>query len=153
MAESFPPIGMSPSVWGPIFWTTMHIVTLGYPHHPSDDERAGAAMFFNSLAQVIPCPICKEHYRAFLSRMPVEAATRSRNTLIRWAFDLHNKVNEQLEKPTISFDQFIANMQALANSQRITLPPSRATNAAFWIMSATVGIAAIGGLYMYVRSR
>jgi hypothetical protein len=120
----FPTIGMSPAVWGPIFWATMHIVSLGYSSKPSEEEKAGAAAFFNSLATVIPCPICKTHYRTFLKKTPVETALSSRHELIHWVFDLHNNVNEQLGKPPISFQAYVDHMQALAASHATTLPSS-----------------------------
>jgi len=94
--KSFPPIGMGPETWGPIFWTTMHIVTLGYSATPTSEEKAGAAAFFNSLQTMIPCPICREHYVGFLRESPVESAVESRDALVAWAFVLHNKVNRRL---------------------------------------------------------
>jgi FAD-linked sulfhydryl oxidase len=115
----FPPIGMSPSVWGPLFWTTMHIVSLGFPTNPTDDEKEAASAFFSSLQFMIPCPICKEHYASFLKGMPI--ATQSRDTLINWVFDLHNKVNQQLGKPAISFEQYISNMSTLAQKKSVNL--------------------------------
>ena len=62
----FPQIGMGPDVWGPLFWSTMHIVTLGYAETPTKEEQDAATQFFNSLAIVIPCPICRAHYSHFL---------------------------------------------------------------------------------------
>ncbi len=137
----FPPIGMSPSVWGPIFWTTMHIVTLGYSHTPSEQEKEGVRQFFESLTIVIPCPICREHYGTFLKASP--PATESRDTLIFWLFTLHNRVNEKLGKPAISFEQFIANMVALSKESHVKLPcttqPSQA--AAYLLLGGVLGFA------------
>lgn len=149
--RKFPPIGMSPSVWGPIFWTTMHIVTLGYPPNPSKEEQVSAANFFNSLAHMIPCPICKTHYSHFLAQEPVENAVTSRDALINWCFDLHNKVNQKLDKPTITFEQFIANMISLSNQTHIALPPS----AFHTSIAGALVIAGLAGTayYFYTRSK
>ncbi len=149
--ERFPPIGMSPAVWGPIFWTTMHIVSLGYPSKPSDADKAGAAAFYNSLATVIPCPICKAHYKTFLDKTPVESALEDRDSLIHWVFDLHNDVNEQLGKRRITFQEYVRAMQALAAAPNTTLPsssgPSNAT------LLALIVIVGIGGAIYYYKNK
>jgi len=141
--KRFPPIGMGPETWGPIFWTTMHIVTLGYPVSPSADEKAGAAAFFNSLQTMIPCPICREHYAAFLAESPVETANGSRDELVFWAFTLHNKVNDRLGKRQITWDDFIANMRALSASGHTRLPSKCGPSP---ILSLLVGGAALFGI-------
>lgn len=141
--KSFPPIGMGPETWGPIFWTTMHIVTLGYSVTPTSEEKAGATAFFNSLQTMIPCPLCREHYVAFLKESPVESAVHSRDALIVWAFMLHNKVNRRLGKREYSWDEFIANMRALAASGHTRLPSRCGPSP---ILSLLVGGAALFGI-------
>jgi hypothetical protein len=151
--QRFPALGMSPAVWGPIFWTTMHIVSLGYSATPTEEERSAAIAFYNSLSSTIPCPICKTHYRAFLAQSPVESAVSNRHDLIHWVFELHNNVNEQLGKPRITFDAYIAYMQALAASPRTTFPsvstPSLTTLAL--VALAVAGVA--GGAYYYANKK
>lgn len=107
----FPPIGMSPSIWGPYFWNAMHIATLGYPDIPNDADKSAAGSFFESLARLIPCPICRSHYSEFLKSDPPQV--ESRTTLVYWLYNIHNKVNQRLEKPLISFSQFIDQMRNL----------------------------------------
>lgn len=145
--EQFPPIGMSPAVWGPIFWHTIHIVALGYPDSPSETERAAATAFYNSLREVIPCPICKEHYRTFLDATPPQVG--SRQELIRWTFDLHNKVNAALGKRVLTFQEFIAKTRALAASAHTVLPcPSTGFDASTALgLLAIVGIAGAAAYY------
>jgi hypothetical protein len=106
-------IGMPPDVWGPIFWDAMHIVTLAYPVQPTEADKAGAKAFFESLATVLPCPICREHYAQKIKETPV--ALDSKGELIYWAWDIHNQVNVMLNKPTYTIDQFIARMRNLGS--------------------------------------
>ena len=148
----FPPLGMSPAVWGPIFWTTMHIVSLGYPSKPSEDDKVGAAAFYNSLATVIPCPICKTHYGTFLKASPVENALNSRHELIHWVYELHNNVNTQLGKPRITFQEYISNMQSLAATSHTKLPAPTYTTSSLALLATILGIAGIAGAtYYYTR--
>lgn len=150
--ERFPPLGMSPAVWGPIFWMTMHIVSLGFPARPNDEDKAGAIAFYNSLASVIPCPICRTHYKTFLEKTPVETAVGSRHELIHWVFRLHNDVNEQLGKRRISFQEYVSAMQALAASQHTQFPTSQSIDrSTLYSILAIVGIA--GGAYYYYRNK
>lgn len=150
----FPSIGMSPAVWGPIFWTTMHIVSLGYPSKPSEEDKAGAVAFFNSLSTVIPCPICKTHYKSFLAKSPVESAINDRQDLIHWVFDMHNNVNVQLGKRAIRFDEYVAHMQSLAAAPNTVLPSSSPAIISLQTLvafGAIVGIA--GGAYYYYTKK
>ena len=112
--DNFPPIGMGPAVWGPIFWMTMHIVTLGYPHLPTEEEQKAAINFFESLQYMIPCPICKEHYKANLEKLPVRDVVADKQTLIRWLFNMHNLINTQLGKSEITWQEFVYSMAELS---------------------------------------
>jgi hypothetical protein len=91
----------------------MHIVSLGAPVSPSAEEREGIRAFYESLQVVIPCPVCREHYKQALVAMPPRL--QSRAELIEWVYEIHNYVNEQLGKPSLSWEGFIAHMQSLAS--------------------------------------
>ncbi len=143
VTREFPPIGMSPAVWGPIFWNAMHIVTLGYPHLPTTQEKSAVVAYFNSLQYVIPCPVCRDHYSHFLKETPVPAD--SRDELIEWLFELHNKVNGQLGKPTISWEAFIAHTNNLQSSAPTTTVMTAAT---YFALGLIVGG---GGYFLYQK--
>lgn len=119
----FPQIGMGPSIWGPILWSTMHIVTLGYSTQPTEEEKQAAINFFESLIVMIPCPVCRAHYKMFLDKDPVKDHVSSRSELIYWVFMIHNKVNTQLNKPEITLEQFIQSLLTLADREELKLPP------------------------------
>lgn len=99
----------------------MHIVSLGSPASPSTEEKEGIRMFYESLQIVIPCPICRTHYKEALVTIPIRLG--SRDELVEWVYDIHNHVNEQLGKPVFPWDGFIAAMRALG-------PPPNAGGAA-----------------------
>ncbi len=107
-------IGMPPDVWGPIFWDAMHIVSLAYPVQPSEEDKAGAKAFFESLSVVLPCPICRTHYSEKIKASPV--ATGSKGELIYWVWDIHNQVNTLLGKPTITIEAFLERMREKRNT-------------------------------------
>ena len=88
-----------PSVWGPIFWHTIHVTALSYPSEPTYAQKRAAKEFYESLAQLIPCPVCREHYQTHLQKMPISPHLDRREDLFRWTVDLHNEVNKMLGKP------------------------------------------------------
>lgn len=112
--------GMRPSVWGPILWNTMHIISLGYPEIPDEATQQAAANFYRSLSSLIPCPICRIHYTKLIQVIP--PATESKDALMKWVFTIHNQVNKELGKAEISYDAFINHMESLSYESSSTLP-------------------------------
>ena len=132
-------IGMPPDVWGPLFWDTMHIVSLAYPVEPTEADKAGARAFFESLTTVLPCPMCREHYAEKLKTNPV--AVGSKGELIYWVWDTHNQVNTLLGKPTITIEAFLERMRTLGAGN------TRPNNALPIALAAFVGIAIGAGAF------
>lgn len=139
----FPPIGMSPDIWGPIFWNTMHIVTLGYAEKPTQDEQKAAKEFFNALKFLIPCPICRHHYTEILKTDPVESAVVSRTKLVQWAFNIHNKVNKEIGNPEITWEQFIEAIFTLSNPKQHDF---------LWMYALIAGVGIGIGAYAFYKT-
>ena len=109
---------LPPSAWGPFFWHTIHIVALGYPTNPSYGHKKAAKDFYESLIFLIPCPICREHYKEHLHNSAISPNLDRRDDLFRWTVELHNKVNEKLGKPRISEAEAITYYSRLGNRGR-----------------------------------
>jgi len=92
---------LPPSVWGPLFWHTIHITALGYPQNPSYAQKRAAKEFYESLSFLIPCPVCREHYQTHLQKMPLTPHLDTRQDLFKWTVELHNEVNTLLGKPRL----------------------------------------------------
>ena len=91
-----------PSVWGPIFWHTIHLVALGYPQNPTYAQKRAAKEFYESLAILIPCPMCRSHYETHIQKMPVSPHLDRRDDLFKWTVQLHNEVNVMLGKHRVT---------------------------------------------------
>lgn len=89
-----------PDVWGPVFWTTIHITALAYPQKPSYAEKKAAKEFFESLPFLLPCPVCKEHLKTHIRKHPITPHLDRRDDLFKYTVTLHNEVNKSLNKPT-----------------------------------------------------
>ena len=76
---------------------------------------------------MLPCPICRNHYEQNLNEMPVAEALNSRMDLVKWVFDMHNRINVQLGKRQITFGEFIRSMQNLEKAKE-SRPPSHSND-------------------------
>lgn len=91
-----------PTVWGPIFWHTIHVVALSYPSNPNYAQKRAAKEFYESMAELIPCPMCREHYKKHLQKLPLGPHLDRRQDLFRWTVEVHNEVNKLLGKPLVT---------------------------------------------------
>lgn len=90
---------LPPTVWGPLFWHTIHITALGYSNEPTYSQKRAAKEFFEALAHLIPCPLCRSHYETHIQKYPISPHLDKRIDLFRWTVNLHNEVNKSLGKP------------------------------------------------------
>jgi len=107
-----------PSVWGPFFWHTIHIVALGYPKNPTYTDKKCAKEFYESLSFLIPCAICREHYKEHLGKNPLATYLDSRNDLIKWTVNIHNAVNKMLGKKEWTESEVITYYERLGRRNR-----------------------------------
>ncbi len=97
--------GLLPSCWGPLLWTYCH--SIAYVYDPEVD-REHYYNFFKELGHILPCEECREHYYDNFDDQELNNALDSNESLFRWVFDLHNKVNEQLEVPESKWPDYEA---------------------------------------------
>ena len=92
--------------FGPCTWKAMHSVAFSYardPFSPTPQEHKAAIDFFGSMGELIPCHMCRKHYKDYIKDHPIRADNR--NELAKWTFDLHNAVNARTGKPQLSYDE------------------------------------------------
>ena len=97
-----------PSVWGPFFWHTIHIVALGYPKNPTYTDKKCSKEFYEALAFLLPCSVCREHYKEYVQEKPISTFLDSRTDLIKWTIQIHNKVNKMLGKPEWTLEEVLS---------------------------------------------
>ena len=96
---------IKPSVWGPHGWKFMHFVSLGYPETPSQEDKRQYKEFYESLQHILPCGACAQNYKLNLQRTPIDNSLDSRDMLIKWVIDIHNKVNQETKKKTLKHEE------------------------------------------------
>jgi len=96
---------VGPDTWGPVVWHALHYITLGYPEHPTNENKEKYKQFFTLLSSTIPCSICANHFAENLVKMPLDdKALENKESLVKWLIDIHNVVNEQNKKPIIKYE-------------------------------------------------
>jgi hypothetical protein len=97
-------LAITPAHWGPSTWTFLHFLTLSYPVQPTDQDRQIHRQFLISFAQILPCEICREHFRTRIQKCIEEGALDSRDTYVRCMWQIHRDVNPA---KSLSFKEFI----------------------------------------------
>jgi hypothetical protein len=100
---------LEPSIWGPHFWFFLHTLAISYPHHPNSVTKKKYYELVQNLPLFIPNESIGNNFSKLLDEYPVTAYLDSRDSFIKWMHFLHNKINEKLEKPKITLNEFYFN--------------------------------------------
>ncbi len=149
---------LPPESWGPFFWHTMHIAALGYPNEPTYGHKKAAKEFFESLQFLIPCPICRDHYKEHLEKYPITPHLDRKDDLFHWTVLLHNQVNAKLKKAAFTQAQAIeyySRLGARGRSPVWTLDDFVEADSKARLQGILVGVALAGiagGVLWYVNT-
>ena len=116
-------LASGPGCWGPLQWMTLHQIARGYPRsNPTDAQRKAFVSYATSLAEIMPCSKCAQHWK--LIAPTAEHATDSRYTALKWTIDVHNAVNARLHKPVLTYAEAVQAMQDMCplNTWREKVP-------------------------------
>jgi hypothetical protein len=100
--------------WGPILWRILHTLaeragTIQNIYLQADERRAWP-LLVKALVPMIPCPFCRDHLQTYLSQHPFEVPLQSYDLheyVRRWFYDLHESVNQRLEKPSFPYEDLV----------------------------------------------
>ena len=96
------PNPMSPEEWGRSAWKFLHAASFAYPENPTRKQRESALQVFNNLGEILPCPICRGHYKENIAINPPRVSCRK--DLSEWLVELHNAVNRSRHKQEMKFN-------------------------------------------------
>jgi len=97
---------LNPNIWGKHYWFFLHTMTLHYPNNPNEKIKKVYYQFFHNLSYFLPNKSFASNFDKLLEEYPLTPYLDSRDKLIKWVHFIHNKINERLEKPTISLEEF-----------------------------------------------
>lgn len=82
---------------GKYTWSLLHTIAAKYPMRPTNEEKDEMKEFIRIFANLYPCSYCAHEFRKDLKIKPPQLD--SRNALSLWFCQIHNQVNERLNKP------------------------------------------------------
>ena len=102
-------MALDPRVWGPNYWFFLHTIAISYPKYPNSITKKKYYEFLQNLPMFIPNENIATEFSNLLETYPVAPYLDCQDAFIRWLHFIHNKINERLEKPTITLSKFYAN--------------------------------------------
>jgi hypothetical protein len=97
---------LDPKVWGPHYWFFLHTLAMTYPHHPNAVTKKKYYEFIQNLPLFLPVEEISGEMSRLIDKYPVTPYLDDRDSFVRWMHFIHNKINEKLEKPQISLNEF-----------------------------------------------
>jgi len=97
---------MLKSVWGPATWTLLHCMVL------SVNDNIDTTPFIdlkNAILRIIsnlPCPYCTSHAITLINSSNFKSINNIKDLRL-YMFQFHNKVNEQVNKKLITYDEHL----------------------------------------------
>ncbi len=101
-----PTIYLDPKIWGPHYWFFLHTLAMTYPYHPNAVTKKKYYEFIQNLPLFIPVEQISKELEQMLDKYPITPYLDNRDSFVRWMHFIHNKINEKLEKPQISLNDF-----------------------------------------------
>jgi len=102
---------INPRLWGPYFWQTFHFTAFGYPDNPNSTDKSAYKTFYIHFMKILPCDKCSVSSQETIDVSLLEKALESRESLIRWSYNFHDKVNKKLNKTSPGFETFKKDFQ------------------------------------------
>ena len=108
---------LDPKIWGPHYWFFLHTLAMTYPHHPNTVTKKKYYEFIQNLPLFLPVEQISKEFEQLIDKYPVTPYLDNRDSFVRWFHFIHNKINEKLEKPQISLNDFFVQYYAAYKSQ------------------------------------
>ena len=97
---------LDPKVWGPHYWFFLHTLAMTYPNHPNAVTKKKYYEFIQNLPLFLPVEQISGEFSKLIDKYPITPYLDNRDSFVRWMHFIHNKINEKLEKPQISLNEF-----------------------------------------------
>jgi len=97
---------LDPKIWGPHYWFFLHTIALTYPHRPNTITKKKYYEFIQNLPLFIPIEKMSTEFSELIDKYPITSYLDNRDSFIRWVHFIHNKINQKIEKPELSLQDF-----------------------------------------------
>lgn len=110
---------MKSEIWGSTAWIYLHLVSLNYPDNPNKKDIEDNKLFLEYFGKTLPCVKCQHNFTEHMGGFNLNTALESKTNYINFVWKLHNKVNKDLNKPEISFNDYIILYKSLLDIEYI----------------------------------
>jgi len=108
--------GLITKVWGGPMWIANHAITFGYPVEPTKEKMEDYRRYFLALGKVLPCSYCRESYEKYINSGDTaltDSDLKSRETLTKWFYGVHEAVNNKLGvEYGVSYEDVVARYES-----------------------------------------
>ena len=94
-------------IWGPHYWFVLHTIALNYPKFPNNITKRKYYDLISNLPLFIPNREISDEFVILLNKYPVIPYLDDNNSFSKWVHFIHNRINEKLNKPIISYNEFL----------------------------------------------
>jgi len=94
------------NVWGPRYWFLLHTISMTYPDNPNAVTKRKYYDFIQNMPLFIPVEKMSSDFSKLIDLYPVTPYLDNRESFIRWTWFIHNKINQKLEKPSVTLSEF-----------------------------------------------
>lgn len=100
-------MNLNPKIWGPHAWFFLDSIILSLPNKLNNEQKIIYKNFFTSLQNILPCELCREHYKENLNQYPLtDNILSSKENMIKWILNIHNNVRRKAQKIPISINKY-----------------------------------------------
>lgn len=92
-----------PTVWGPHYWFFLHTISQSYPSQPNAVTKRKYYDLIMNMPIFIPHEEIGNKFAELLDKYPVSPYLDNRESFSRWVTFIHNKVNNILGKPEVTY--------------------------------------------------
>jgi len=111
--------------WGSKTWYVMRVFAIGLGPQPDLELQTEACNFFKSLAYLLPCEECRQHYRTLLQEYPVNNQVSSDKKCLAWVELVQKKINEKIAEDEQKEKQAMTETYVEKKHVQITIQPQR----------------------------
>jgi hypothetical protein len=97
---------LDPSIWGPHYWFFLHTISMTYPLRPNSGTKKKYYELITNMPTFIPVEQIANEFSKLLDLYPITPYLDTRESFIRWTWFIHNKINQKLDKPQITLNDF-----------------------------------------------
>ena len=96
-----------PTVWGPLFWFSLHNGAAKYPENPSSHMKEKVKGFIMGIPYMIPCEKCSEHARDYIEsrKNDIDDILADRDSFFKFTYEFHDNANQIIGNERISLEQ------------------------------------------------